>query len=168
MELKKGEVNIIDLRYHADPKPKTPLTFDSLRNRLFKRTSMDIGHAFIVRCHRIEDEDWVEVCGEIIWGVNNDPSKSSYVGLEMYYDDRIGETGFSDAVRVPPLPENMKGVERDRGIGQIMYQRSHDFMRFGFPDLVKENDDAYLDISWKRHFREAGYQIVGSIRPVRR
>ena len=176
MELEKGKDNVLDLRKRAGGNQQLPpLTFDKLYQRCFtipRRTTLSapldvrIGKDYIVRPRLDENTevDWIEVCGEIIWKIRN--KGYSHVGLEMYYDDSKKVEGFSDAVRVIELPKHMKGQELDKGIGQIMYQHSKDFMRFGFPDLVKENDDTFLDVSWKRHFKNAGYHIVGSIRPL--
>ena len=143
--------------------------FDQLLNWTTHKSGYEIGRAFIVRPRsrfifdETEQIDWIEVCGEIIW--KTDPAGHSFVGLEMYYDGSKSLAGFSDVAEILPLPKSMKGCEIDRGIGQIMYNRSDDFKRFGFPDLVKESEDVYLDISWKRHFLRAGYHIVQSIRP---
>lgn len=166
MRLEAGKENIMDLRMKSHAPVKKTLTFDSLRDKLFRPRGKVISQGFIVRPRFDENGqvDYVDVCGEIIYQASQDGV--TLVGLEMYYDDLRKAIGFNDAVKVGPLPEHYKGCEVDRGIGQIMYQNAKEFSRFGFPNLKKENDNVFLDISWRTHFKNAGYQIINTVRPL--
>lgn len=166
MRLETGKENILDLRSKPDtpPKASSQLSFDGLLDSCFKYKGVEVGRMYIVRPHLGNNGvEWIETCGEIIWKVRSD--SFSYVGLEMYYDDSKKLAGFSDVVKILELPEYYKGTEVDRGIGQIMYQRSKDFLRFGFSALVDTLQEVDLEINWKHYFHEAGYHIVSTIRP---